>query len=89
MSVKLNVLGANQTEITVGEITLFFSYNTLVGIYGVSGKLPLGGVTRFFITEKSHSKTTKRHVNAWLGGAQPAVVSQEELETLAANLGDY
>ena len=55
---KLRKLGSNQTEISVGDNLVLFSYNTPVAAW-VRGR----GWLR---TEQKFSKTTTKHINAWL-----------------------
>lgn len=73
MAIKLRVVGANQTEVELGRVTLFFSYNTLVAV----------NAGRFYVTSHQYSKTTTRHINAWLHGANAERISQEALEVFA------
>jgi hypothetical protein len=79
MSIKLRVIGANQTEVVVGEVTLFFSYSTLVAAHA-----PFLEGSKFARTEHVHSKTTQKHINAWLGNAKDNahVLGQAQLESM-------
>ncbi|QQG33438.1 hypothetical protein [Pectobacterium phage PcCB7V] len=57
---NLTTIGANQTMITLADGSqVFFSYNTPVAAY-------LPGVG-YVVTDKKHSATTSKHVNAWAG----------------------
>lgn len=57
---NLTQIGANQTMITTSTGTqVFFSYNT-----PVAACLPGVG---YVVTDKKHSVTTSKHVNAWAG----------------------
>jgi hypothetical protein len=76
MQVRLSTYGANQNEVTIGDVSLFFSYETLVAMH-IQGH----GYLR---SGKSWSKTTTRHVNKWIGDADCQVVTQEALEARAA-----
>lgn len=61
MKIELKVLGANQTEVRIGEKVLFFSYNTLVAVrpgFGICYRAMPSTVEKW-------SKTTAKHVNAW------------------------
>jgi hypothetical protein len=69
---KLRKLGSNQTEISVGDNLVLFSYNTPVAAW-VRGR----GWLR---TEQKFSKTTTKHINAWLGKNTGTVVPQAEIE---------
>lgn len=72
---KVRIVGPNQTEVILSDRSLFFSYETLVG-------LRLSGVG-YFRTSTKYSKTTSRHVNQWLDGVAAKEVEQDELEQLA------
>lgn len=57
---KLNCIGSNQNEVTLGNGTVvFFSYNTAVAAR-------VGG--NVFRTDKYWSRTTSKHINQWLDG---------------------
>lgn len=73
---SLKVLGSNQTQITKPDGTrVLFSYSTPVAAY-----VPGRGYIR---TTTSHSKTTSKHINAWLSGTKAAAVPQSELDALS------
>lgn len=69
-------IGSNQTELTIGETTVLFSYQT-----PVAAKLASGGFIR---TNKSWSRTTSKHINQWLDGANAKLVEQSVLDSLVA-----
>lgn len=76
---RIESLGANQTVVTLSSgCQIFFSYETPVAAIfdGVSYK-----------TDRNYSKTTTRHINAWLGnGGKNAVVKPQcYFDLLAAN----
>ena len=71
---KLRIVGPNQTEITVGDKVVLFSYETPVAAH-VQGR----GYIR---TAKHYSQTTSRHINSWLVGANAVVVPQSEIDGL-------
>lgn len=52
--------GSNQTELKLNDYIVFFSYQT-----------PVAAIDRCngqaYVTDKKWSKTTSRHINAWLG----------------------
>ena len=56
---ELNNIGANQTEVELGNLRVFFSYNTPVAYFSNYTK-------KYYITNKKHSVTTSRHINSWL-----------------------
>ena len=60
---KLNPIGANQTELTVGELTVLFSYQTPVAAhYADTGDLY--EIDRLSV--KRWSRTSEKHVTSWL-----------------------
>jgi hypothetical protein len=72
---SLKVLGSNQTQITKSDGTrILFSYSTPVAAY-----VPGRGYIR---TATSYSKTTAKHINAWLSGTKAATVPPSELDAL-------
>lgn len=60
-------LAPNQTQVTAGKWNVLFSYSTPVAAIG-------GGEA--YRTDKTHSKTTSKHINGWLrdNGLNPANV---------------
>jgi len=50
---KLKNIASNATEVTIGDITLYFSYETCVAF-----SCPAGN----FKTEKKYSQTTSKHM---------------------------
>lgn len=74
--IKANQIAPNQTEVEVGDKTLFFSYRTLVAA-NING--------RFYRTKEKYSVTTSKHINSWLAGAKATELEQSELEKLANN----
>ena len=73
---KLSIrpLGNNQTVLTVGLNEIFFSYQTPVAGF-VSGE-------GYFATSEKFSKTTTRHINSYLDGAEAKEMEQSQIETL-------
>ena len=69
-------IGANQTEVTLanGSIVLF-SYETPVACYSNDDG-------KYYKTNMKWSKTTSKHINAWLEGVIAASVSQSELNDI-------
>lgn len=74
---KLRNLGANQTEVTVGDKTVLFSYNTPVAY---------SDGTWTYVTSKKWSVTTSRHINKWISKFAPARypldISQEKIDAV-------
>ena len=56
---KLKQLGSNQTELDLGDVQVFFSYET-----PVAARLTDGSLVR---TDQWYSATTSKHINKWLG----------------------
>jgi hypothetical protein len=50
---KLKIIASNATEVTIGNSTLYFSYETCVAFSCPSGR---------FKTEKRYSQTTSKHL---------------------------
>ena len=73
---KLKQLAPNQTEIELNGATIFFSYATPVAACKDG---------QFYQTEEFHSKTTSKHINAWLEGRSAKKVPQAFLNNLAAS----
>lgn len=73
---KLNTIGTNQNEVTLGNgSVIFFSYNTPVAAI-VEGSA--------YRTEKKWSVTTSRHINQWLDGRPAETKPQAWFDTLSA-----
>lgn len=69
---KLKQLGSNQTLVVIdGNNEFFFSYDTCVA-----------GMSRghYFKTATKWSKTTKRHIDNYLGDVNAVVVSQDAID---------
>ena len=56
---KLKQIGSNMTELDMGDVQVFFSYET-----PVAARLTDGSLVR---TEQWYSATTSKHINKWLG----------------------
>jgi len=81
---RLKPIGPNVNEVTVGELTVLFSYQTPVAAF-----VPGEG---YLVTDKKWSNTTTRHINKWLasmGVDRATKVSQERLNTITALNGGY
>jgi hypothetical protein len=72
---KLKPLGANQTELETHNSLILFSYKTPVAcsIFGQG----------FFVTEKSWSPTTSKHIKNWLEGRNATPRPQAFFDDLA------
>lgn len=55
---KVKNIGSNQTEVTCGDVTILFSYET-----PVAARIN----NEYFKTETEYSATTTKHVNRWAG----------------------
>jgi len=69
-NLQLKPIASNMTELTVGNITILFSYQT-----PVAALLPSG---RYVKTSKKWSPTTTKHVNKWLVGVFAPVEEVEQ-----------
>ena len=70
---KLKPLGPNQTQVERNGTVILFSYETPVAV-NYNGA--------FYRTSKHYSKTTTKHINAWLNGAKAETVSQDFIDKL-------
>ena len=71
---KLTPFGPNQTQITSGNKTVFFSYQTPCAAR-IDGN--------FYRTSKKFSVTTSKHINKWLDGANAEEKDQSFFDSLA------
>jgi hypothetical protein len=74
-NVSITPIGSNQTELRTANATVLFSYQTPVAAC-------VGGT--FYRTEQHYSKTTSRHINAWLDGRK----AETKPESFFQNLVD-
>jgi hypothetical protein len=74
---NLTPLGANQTEIKVGDTLVLFSYKTPVAAYFAGA---------FYKTSHFWSVTTSKHINKWLDGAKVEEMPQEWFDKLFAEV---
>ena len=58
-NLQLKPIASNMTELTVGDVTILFSYQTPVAGWDDGGA---------FRTSKRYSVTTSKHINKYLGG---------------------
>lgn len=73
-TLKLRVIGSNQTELHLGNGTvIFFSYDEPVAAV-IDGDL--------IRTDKRWSATTQRHISQWLNGRTAQTVPQSEMDNL-------
>lgn len=72
---KLKQLGSNMTELDMGGVQVFFSYET-----PVAARTNTGALLR---TSTRYSVTTTKHINKWLAGMPAVEVPQADIDTLA------
>jgi hypothetical protein len=81
MNVSLRQTASNCTEVTIGEITLYFSYETCVGFHHAS--------TGTVLSENIWSRTTGKHLTGF--GSKdcriPHAEFQKKLEEVTKNYG--
>ena len=71
---KLRQVKSNVTELTIGDTTIMFSYQTPVAGYDDQGA---------FRTDQYYSVTTTRQINQYLGGKDVGrTVSQDYINSL-------
>lgn len=78
---RLKPIGSNITELTIGDVTILYSYQTPVAAH-------VAGVG-FYRTARRYSVTTSRHINKWLkanGSGTASEVVQPAIDGLAAGL---
>ena len=77
---KLKLIGANQTELTLEDGTqVFFSYETPVCIRTEAmhcGKKQ----TRVCVTTEKYSRTTSKHINNWVANQSEIIQMVEQSE---------
>ena len=71
---KLKNIGSNQTELDLGVVQVFLSYET-----PVAARLTDGTLVR---TDERYSVTTTKHINKWLNGCDALMVSQDRISFL-------
>ena len=74
---KLKPIGSNQTQLTMGDVEVLFSYETPVAAY-----LPERGYLK---TSKWWSKTTTRHINKWCD-CYVGEIPQDVLEMITGDM---
>lgn len=67
---KIRIHGANQTEVNIGDITLYFSYETCVAFH-------LAGAG-YFVSENVWSRTTAKHISQMTGVSKDRRISKAE-----------
>lgn len=72
-NLELKPVASNMTELTVGDITILFSYKT-----PVAGWDSLGA----FRTSRHYSSTTTRHINKYLGKGIGREVDQDYIDAI-------
>lgn len=72
---NLKQIGSNLTEATTKGERILFSYETPVAYQSLKTGI-------YFKTTKKWSKTTSKHINAWLNGAEANELPQIEFDDL-------
>jgi hypothetical protein len=81
-TMNLNPIKANMNEVDLGNgMKVLFSYSTAVA-YKILG--PCG--MEYFVTEKFYSRTTSKHINAWMPKDDRNIVTQEHIDNLIAGV---
>lgn len=73
---NLKPIASNMTEVTMGDCTVLFSYQTPVACC-IKGD-------GYYRTDKKWSITTSRHINKWLDGITAKPAPQSFFDNLAA-----
>ena len=74
VQMKLKQIGSNMTELDLGLVQVFFSYETPVAARTDTGAL--------FRTSTKYSVTTTKHINKWLQGMPAVEVPQAVISNL-------
>ena len=77
---KLKNIGSNQTELDLGFVQVFFSYETPVAACLTDGTLVR--------TDERYSVTTTKHINKWLNGCDALTVSQYRIDCLLTSTSE-
>jgi len=59
MSLYIEHIGSNQTEVERGHLTILVSYQTPVAVWDRKEKI-------YFRTSEKYSRTTSKHINRWI-----------------------
>jgi hypothetical protein len=79
---NLTPIKANMTEVDLGNgIKVLFSYKTPVA-YKILG--PCG--MEYFATEEYYSRTTSKHINAWMPKEDRNIVPQSHIDNLISGV---
>jgi hypothetical protein len=74
VQMKLKQIGSNMTELDMGDVQVFFSYET-----PVAARTDTGALVR---TSTKYSVTTTKHINKWLQGCDAVEVPQAVINDL-------
>ena len=77
---KLKQIGSNMTELDMGFVQVFFSYET-----PVAARLTDGSLVR---TDERYGVTTTKHINKWLNGCDALTVSQYRIDCLLTSTSE-
>jgi hypothetical protein len=76
-SLQVRPIGANKTELHIGDSVVFFSYETPVAAF-----VPGRGYVK---TETKYSRTTSKHVTQWIDGSS-TTLPQDDFDKLVAEV---
>ena len=74
--------GSNHATVTIGKLTVAFSYQTVIGFHDQNGTGPRGG---WVISENQWGPTTGKHLNALDGGGKQGRLPRAEFEAAYEN----
>ena len=77
---KLRLIGSKETELDLGFVQIFFSYET-----PVAARLLDGSLIR---TKQKYNTTTSKHINNWLQGCEHTLVPQERIDCLLTSANE-
>lgn len=74
---NLKPLGANKTELEIGNRKILFSYQTPVAFSELTSEGKM-----FYRTDINYSRTTNKHINSWLPKDQAVIVEQRVIDDI-------
>lgn len=82
---KIKNIGSNQTELTIGQTKVLFSYETPVAAMNLSPEFFEAHGSSLIRTATKYSRTTSKHINCWCGGADAGKEVPQSVIDLIAN----
>ena len=80
---QLKNIGSNQTELTISQTKILFSYNTPVAAMNLTPEFHAQHGAGMIKTSRKWSATTSKHISAWCGSLDVKEVEQSVIDALA------